>query len=168
MAFVVEDDTGLNNANSYLAVVDFDAYHNDRGNSISGFSTTEKEQALVKATDHIDRVFRFKGDKGNSLQNLEWPRIDAFDRDNRLISGVADQVKDATAEYALRALEITLLPDPEVDATGSRITRRSERVGPIAESVEFASGGAYQLPKYPNADRLLRDLVAANRRLIRG
>ena len=50
MAFIVEDGTGVEDANSYTSVAFADAYFADRNNTTwSGASVADKEFALVKA-----------------------------------------------------------------------------------------------------------------------
>ena len=155
MAFVVQQDTPVASANSYVAVADFKAYHADRGNTFTA-EDTAIEQALVKATDYLDTRFRFVGCRDAKDQTTEWPRDHAYDDRGDNVEGVPQAVKDATCEYALRAISADLLSDPTRDATGRAIKSKSESVGPIKESVEYAyDGQVFQLPEYPSADRLL-------------
>jgi hypothetical protein len=155
MAFTVETGTGTPGANAYIAVADVDTHHADRGTSDwTNFTTPEKEQAIVRASDFIDKRFgrRFVGVRNTKEQGLEWPRTDAFDADGFLLSGVDDlprQLLKACAEYALRAAVCGILaPDPllpvpkqdptdmgarpDQEATGA-VIRKREKVGPLEE-----------------------------------
>ena len=155
MAFTVQQDTPVAGANSYVAVADFKAYHADRGNTYTA-EDTAIEQALVKATDYLDTRFRFIGYRSDKTQTTEWPRENAWDDRGDAVDGVPQAVKDATSEYALRALTADLLADPDRDASGRDVASKSEAVGPLKESVEYAHGGqVFSLPDYPSADRLL-------------
>lgn len=119
MALVVEDGTGLAAANAYISVAFADTYHGDRGNTKwtdESVSVPKKEQAIVRATDFINKLFgrKFIGTRRLELQGLEWPRIDAWDLDHYLLSAqVPPQLQKACAEYALRAVLLNVLaPDP--------------------------------------------------------
>ena len=120
MAFTVEDGSSVDDANAYADVATVDEHHSDRGNERwNDFITTEKQAAIIRASDFIDKRFgrRFRGARRQKAQGLEWPRIDAFDDDGFLLHGTTDsvprQVLKAVAEYALRAAQCFVLsPDP--------------------------------------------------------
>ncbi len=119
MAFLPEDGTGLDLANSYIVEQLFRDHHADRGRDVTTLTQTVVETALVRATDYIDKRFgrRFRGIRIKKSQGLEWPRLDAFDNDDFLlneIDQVPRQLQKATAEYALRAIlyATELAPDP--------------------------------------------------------
>ena len=176
MAFVTEDGTGLALANGYVTVAFADAYFLDRGNAIWAAVATdaEKEQAIVRATDYIDKRFgiRFKGVKQSSDQGLEWPRAGAVDNDGYVFDDVPRNLEKATAEYALRALSATLAPDNS--NSGVKITRK--KVGPIETESELStpSSGSVispaSLKEYPEADLWIQELLKAGneRRTVRG
>lgn len=190
MAFTVEDGTGLAAANSYVSVADADTHHTDRGNTTwTAASNGDKEVALVKATDYVDKRFgrRFRGYRTSKDQGLEWPRISAFDNDDYLLADVDDiprQLVKAVSEYALIALQIILLPIPArpyavLDpATGTVSTaadtsllRNREKVGPVEQDQWFQEkkamtpgagnslSGNINLPEYPAADEWLHELI---------
>lgn len=160
MAFLVEDGSGVPVANSYITEAYADTYHSDRGNTAwSDFTSPEQEAALIRASEYIDKRFgrRFRGLRKTKDQGLEWPRLDAFDNDGYLLSGVDDlprNLEKATAEYALRALICGVLaPDPILpvpkqdmtDSTGTRdtnvitgeVSRKREKVGPLEEDIWY-------------------------------
>lgn len=75
MAFLVEDGTGLTDATAYISVADADAYFSDVTNSNwSAASTSEKENAIIKATRYMEKRFgaRWKGIIASSTQGLSW------------------------------------------------------------------------------------------------
>lgn len=162
MGFVVQADGGASTpgANAYITVAFFKGYHEDRGNALPASpapADADIEKAIIRATDYLDGRFRFVGRRVYGRdQSTEWPRTNAYDIDRRYVNGIPDEIKEATAEYALRALTGALNPDPERDASGAVIVSKSEQVGPISESVTFAAGGAFVMPKYPAADSKLR------------
>lgn len=172
MALIVQDNNGsVTGANAYISVAEFKAYHDDRAQSYAAHNDAAIEAAVIRATDYLDQRFRFVGKRRQGrAQTTEWPRSDAWDRDERYINDIPVEVKEATAEYALRALAATLNPDPERNAAGVAIQSKSESVGPISESVTFVSGAIFTMPKYPAADqRLFRSgLVRTGGTVLRG
>lgn len=161
-AFTVEDGTGLEGANSYLAVADADDYHDGRGNAAwAAADAAAKQAALVKATDYIDRRFggRFVGQRLVDTQRLAWPREDAVTVWGVEVEGIPRVVEEACAEYALRALAADLDPDPgnQPGAAGN-IASLSESVGPLSTSTTYTHEGGARA-RYPNPDALLRAVV---------
>lgn len=158
MALVVQDDTGaVVGANAYISVAEFKAYHDDRGNDYSGAADdTAIEYAIVQGTDYIDQRFVYVGQKiGGRDQVTEWPRSNVWDRDRYYVMGMPYEVKEACAEYALRAILAVLNPDPDHDATGRTIQAKAEAVGPISESTTYTDGATFSMPRYPAADQKL-------------
>lgn len=158
MPLIVQNDTGSEaDANAYITVTYFKAYHDERGNDYSAAADDDAiEYAIIKATDYIDQRFNFVGRKRiGREQTTQWPRTNAFDRDRYYVTDLPHEIKEACAEYALRAITTVLNPDPERDETGSLIQSKSETVGPITESVSFVSGSMFLMPKYPAADQKL-------------
>lgn len=129
MAIIVEDGTGLPNAESYISLLEADDYHADRGNSDWINLTGEKKEiALRKATDYLIQEYRnrWKGQRSFLGQALDWPRSgvaidEGFNVDYNVIP---KDVKNACAELGLRASIQALVKDQ-----GQRVV--SESVGPI-------------------------------------
>ena len=160
--FTVEDGTGLAGANSYLSVSDADDYHAGRGNTEwdkAANTDALKEDALVRATDYINKRFgtKFRGCRRTKAQPLPWPRNTAFDDDNYEFADVPVQLEQAVAEYAQRAMVLhELTPDPlspvqsqshvegataqSTAPTGS-VAQFKESVGPIEEETTYDKGG---------------------------
>jgi hypothetical protein len=157
MTLLVQSDQGdVVGANGYISVAEFQVYHDQRGNSYAGYTTAQLETAIILATDYLDRRFSFHCRRYAQDQETAWPRAGVVDSDGFYVSGVPREVKEATAEYALRALSAALLPDPTRDVSGRDVQSKSETVGPISESVTYAAGATFHLPEYPAADAILR------------
>lgn len=77
MALIVEDGTGLADAESYISVSDADTWHANRGNTAwAAFDTTKKEQLLRTATDYMALYAgAWVGRRVTATQALDWPRI---------------------------------------------------------------------------------------------
>lgn len=168
MAIIVEDGTAKTDAVSYLSVTDANTHHTARGNTQwSALSDANKETALVRATDYIDKRFgrKFRGHKISSAQALEWPRSAATDNDGFAIGSgeVPSQLKKATAEYAMRAyLYNVLAPDVpapvpsqswvtgvsngSIPATGE-LQRTKVQAGDVMSEKEYTSpSGPFTMP----------------------
>ena len=184
MAFTEEDGTGVSGANAYISVAFADTYHDDRGHTAwvndgtTNITDEQKQEAIIRATDHIDRVFGnfFRGYKETDAQGLQWPRVEAFDPNDFVLSGVPDQLQRATAEYALRALLYGVLtPDPPPkgprqtltsgaslaiygEGEGEIVTTR-EKVGPIETETRYNPATSGSLARHPAADMILRPLL---------
>jgi hypothetical protein len=80
MALIVEDGTGLANADSYVSVAAFKAYADAHGSDYSAFTDLQIEQAARRASQFIDTYRgRFPGYRVHRrAQGLEWPRYGAY------------------------------------------------------------------------------------------
>lgn len=169
MAITVEDGTGKDDANALVDVAFFSSYHTERGRAIPAASG-DIEQAIILATDYFEQRWRdrLKGRREFEAQALSFPRVGLRDRDGYKVEGVPIRLKQAISEYALRAVDTTLLPDPTVADSGRPIVETSEKVGPIEETTRYQEGGAQQtLRPYPAADRMLSDYVFPGGRTFR-
>lgn len=149
MALVVEDGTGISNANAYVSVAEADAYFLARNNTAWAARTTaDKEKSILYATSFLDGQFFWYGHISKSDQALGWPRILVYDQEGRSLpsNSVPQRVKDSTCELALEALDKPLSPSL---ARGGAIKRQkvssleieyferasSERTFPIVRQV---------------------------------
>lgn len=133
MPITVENGTGLANADSYLSVQSFKDYADDRGYSYAAFNDTQIERKLRLATQYVDTIQRYKAQRLQASQALEFPRLELYDWSGLLVTGVPMRVKQATAELAFRALSGELYEDLD---RGGQV--QSESVGPI--SVTYKDG----------------------------
>jgi hypothetical protein len=83
-AIVVEDGTGIANANSYLSVANAQLYFDARlyPEAWNAFDPDKKSAALQWSTKLIDANTQWKGYRTTTTQALEWPRI--YVPDNRI------------------------------------------------------------------------------------
>ena len=152
MALIVENGTGLANAESYSSVADADIFHESRGNlAWDALDTDVKEQALRRSTDYIDSYYseHWLGQTLNLTQALAWPRafvprpvrqsITAAYDPYISSSALPQQLVKATAQLALKtATGVILMPDSTPDI-------KQKTVGPLtviyqdgaSSSVEF-------------------------------
>ena len=172
MAFLLQaDDGSVDDANAYISAAEFKAYHGDRGTDVSDYGTADIEKAVVKATDYVDFRFhpRFIGSQITLVQRTAWPRSSAYDSNGFNVSStIPGYLKDAVAEYTLRALVDELAPDPVTDPTGRPILRKLVKAGPVTTEVEYAEGNQVStIQAYPKADRMMAPILFSARRLVR-
>lgn len=164
MTIVVEDGTGLPNAESYVSVADCVAYAVSRGLSFAESPPDDAEAALRRATTWIDGQFgaRFTGRKTNGrAQALQWPRTDATDADGFDIASdeVPDEIIRATCEAAIRELATPGALSPDVKA--GEIIAGASVSGAV--SVQYATGAGIdgQRPISTVIDDILAGLIGA-------
>lgn len=158
MSLIVEDWSGVEDANGYITVAFFKSYHDARGNDYSASADADIEVAIVKATDYMEIIYgdRWKGTLAAEATTLQFPRSYLYDRKGELVEDWPSDIQKACAEYAFRALTAELMPDPEVLSDSNMLVKsKTEKVGPIEESVEYAAGAQRNVRIYPEADRLL-------------
>lgn len=134
MTLTVETGEGLANADSFASVEAADAYWATRVSAAWAAATTsDKERALVLATDYLNDMTRFpyRGQKASYAQALQWPRTGATEFGGQAIpdSVVPHALVRAACYLAPKALSADLWP---VLARGGLVASRS--VGPISIS----------------------------------
>lgn len=157
---IVEDGTGKPDANSFVDLAFIAAYHR-LSDAAAWAAATEHQQvaAAIRATRHVSDK-KYIGERKFATQALPWPRVGGFfplqDADGVVVDGtVPRQLKEATAEYALRALTEELVPDPATSSTYP-VQETFEQVGPIVERTVFDTKGPKQVGRaMPAADRIL-------------
>lgn len=151
MPLIVEDGTGVANAESYVSVEEADAYHASRGNDLwVAILLAKKEQLLRKASDYINITYRgaWIGSAAYNGNLLAWPRNAITPREYGLRDlNVPLEVRYSTAELALIANTIGLFPNPATTRGKKRV-----KVGPI--EVEYDANSSSQT-KFVNASLLL-------------
>jgi len=123
MALIVEDGSVVAGAESYCSVAFATTYHANRGNTAWAAIATDtiREELLRKATEYTIQKYRMRwsGFRLGSLQLLDWPRSyvpipDVIQPGHGAyvsISIIPEEVKNACAELALRAIVGDLLGD---------------------------------------------------------
>lgn len=149
MALVVEDNTGLPDAESFVSVADADTYFTNRGDPSewSSLSVAEKEANLRVAAEYLKNEYAgsWKGSLFDKDQRLPFPRLNLYNAENILIEDVPTEIIDANCELALlnvnNSLRVGIVNDKNVKS-------RSVRVDTISEEVEFV-GASNTKPVYP-------------------
>ena len=98
---IVEDGTGLPNANSYCDLDYALEYCTMKGyTSWQTLSETEQKVFIIRGTEFIDNFYNWRGRKGKGSQALSFPRLDLYDDDQYLINGIPEKLKKACLEAA--------------------------------------------------------------------
>lgn len=162
MTLTVEDGTGLANSNSYGTLANATTYFADRANTTWDEADDDlKTAALIRATDYIEARFgqRFLGTKLVTTQALSFPRQGLYDREGTLVEGLPSKVKQATYEYALRALSGDLWNEPLMNPKGRLVVERT-KIGPIEEDIRYVfNEGISKIKPVPAADNLLSEYL---------
>ena len=134
MAIVVEDGTGLSNAQTYIDTTYLAAYALERAIDVSGHDSTAQEAAIVvSAKDWIDGEHTFSGEKYVETQSMEFPR----DAD-----GVPAKIKQANASAAILQLQGLLLVDVSTVSLGGQVVSESSGLASLSESTTYKEGTA--------------------------
>lgn len=174
---VVEDGTGMDNANSLASIQEFKDYFTLRGDGEAVSATDDDIAAgLILATDYMMQRFDWIGRPAVDGQALMYPACglpnSAWDYDGE--EGVVPpNAKKACIEYANRArpsLGAPLAPDQVFNDAGVAMNITKEKVGPI--ETEYQPLGGYSakaavIRPYPKADMYLKGLVYSSERTIR-
>lgn len=165
---IVEDGTEIANADAYATLVYIADYHEKNGNtawaSIANDAT--RETYVRRATAYMTQAYRlrWKGYRKTATQSLCWPRSfvylepfvhGAVGAYPYLVSDiiVPVEVKNACAEYALKAItETTLMPDQTQSV-------KKETVGAIMIEYDQYSS---QATRYSSIDAMLSPYLNSN------
>lgn len=133
MAIIVEDGTGLSNAQAYIDVAYLDAYMAERGYTTDKTESQKEAAIVIAAKDWIDGQHYFAGRKLNADQAMEFPRE---------TGGVPSAIKQANAQAAYLQINNALLVDTTAISTAGVVESESKSVGPLSKSVTYKSGSA--------------------------
>lgn len=156
MTLITEDGTGLSTSESYASVSAADTRLAALGTTAwAALNTTAKEQALRRATQHMEQAYRsrWKGTRLMRAQALSWPRYgaesDGFYIDSTVIPA---EVVNACIDLASKATTAELAPDQ----TRGVIRKK---IGPL--ETEYEPHGL-QGTRYVAIDRMLAPLLTGS------
>jgi|TARA_R110002096_G_scaffold321278_5_gene515398 hypothetical protein len=124
---VVEDGTGVANANSYIDLTYLDAYVADRGLTLVSTQNAKKTLAL-KAMDYLES-FRdsFRGTKAVDTQTFQWPRKDVYiDAIEFSKSDIPEDLKRSQCQLVVEQEKKTpLYPAPRTSSVEGIVTEKT-------------------------------------------
>lgn len=135
MALIVEDGTGMPDADSYISLTDAREYAAKYGYTLPT-DDTEAEVALRKGAVNVD-VNSIKGSKLSSEQALEFPRVNLYCND--VLAPIETQLLKAGQAQVIYADRINAGTDIRGDNDGKRVIEETV-VGAV--SVKYDRIGA--------------------------
>jgi hypothetical protein len=145
---IVEDGTGINDANSYVSVEFADNYFSARGASgWAELETEAKEQALIRATDYIDNIFQWCGKKATAEQSLRFPRVNLKDYEGIEIVGIPTVLKQSVCDVAL------------VSSGGTELFEVAEQNGDVVSETITSLSFTYSKTERTTTSKTLFDSV---------
>lgn len=131
---IIEDGTGLPDAQAYSDAAALQAYAALRGIDISAYDEPKQEAALVVgAQDWIDGEHQYRGEKLVEDQALSFPT----DED-----GLPDSIPLANIKAAILHLQGLLLVDLSKVSTSGQVTSEAKSVGSLSKSIAYKEGTA--------------------------
>jgi len=136
--------------NAYDTLANVDTYWSDRGGTAWAADTTaNREIAIIKATDWLDRNLDWRGTRYTQAQRLGWPRAGAEDDDGYVfaVDEVPWQVEEAMAEIAELYRAGTLDMEGILTAdTGRSISEKTVDVITIKYDTAYSNGVVAAIP----------------------
>jgi hypothetical protein len=159
MTLVIEDGTGVTDANSYIDLDDLEAYATERGLTISS-ADAGNEILILRAMDYIE-ARPFQGKKYLADQALQWPR-DLVYIDGYLIGVdvIPANLKKALCQLVVEQVAgVPLYPEAKTSTTVGNITR--ETVGPLTTEYSAVGTVASSSPiKIASVELFLKPLLS--------
>jgi hypothetical protein len=162
MALVVEDGTGLANADALFSQDFCDTYCTNNG--LDNWANTDQDpEAIVRrVSNYLSNSISWKGIRKNGRnQSLAWPRIGVVDGEDNDVSSTEVPIEVKQAGCILCDYEAANpgALSPAV-IMGEKVSR--EKIGPIEVDYQFAATAGTELPILPAVDDLLSGLVNAD------
>jgi len=162
MALIVEDGSGVLGANSYVSLQYVSDYCSDMGYSDWDTGDSPKQiSSILRAMKYIE-CFNFIGVKNQIVNDLEWPRSEAYNRNGLLIDSdiIPSKVKSAVCEAAYIEFLNAGKLQPSIDRAGLK----KEEYGDV--KFEYFKTGKIS-PSFSVISGLLVGLVKSSSSLIR-
>lgn len=158
---IVEDGTGIYQANSPVSIEDADAFWAQQGN-FDWDASEDKGAALVRGTQYVAQRYadRWKGKRTyGRQQTLDWPRTGVVDRDGNEVADDEMPIEYKNAVYV--ASLMASLGETDMTTEESRVIR-SEKIGAMAITYESAGSWTEAGLRFPDClDDILNNLVTS-------
>lgn len=167
MTLVIDATVGGASANSFVTLVEAQAYMDARlnGATWTAASTDDQNRALVEATRELSNA-TWKSTRASTTQALSWPRWFVVNPDVPWAgtvfydsSVIPQRVKDATCELAFQFLKAGST-DLAAQDTLQNITEKT--VGPLTTRYNDPLNRAKGLARFPRVMDLIRPLLVSS------
>lgn len=161
--FIVEDGTIVANSNAYVSVEEVDQYaENMRLTDWNTYSTTQKQSAIIEASQTIDLSFDFSGQTVDDDQSMDFPRDSCYDiKRKRFLDSdeIPTFLKQAVSELAIlrSGKNSTLLLSENSEVL------KSEAVGSLKIERFSGSSGSDQQADFLKVKKILNRILSNNR-----
>lgn len=155
MSLIIEDGTGVIDANAYISLAEFKAYASARFIDITAYTDDQINGAIVIASvDFISVNYDFKGTKLTDTQGMTLPTNEV---------SINSDIKISTYQAAILSLSGRLFVDTTELSVNGSVSAESKSVGSLSKSVEYAESGRKYTNKYPttNIDERLSSYLSA-------
>jgi hypothetical protein len=141
---VLEDGTGISNANAYVAAADIATILEVNPVSTTAWAALTPQQQddyAIWASNWLDDYFDWKGYKTVPTSGLRWPRCGVWDRDGILIAEntIPAQLKQAVAETSVWLVNNAAA---ESGGTNDNLPEGIKRVKADVVEIEFFKSGS--------------------------
>lgn len=163
MALIVEDGTGLANADAFISLADAESYYlSQYGVAWSG-DNGAKEAAIRRATRYLDGLMWIGSRLNGRDQSLSWPRTGVIDCDGDEVDSDSVPVEVVDSNALLAFFELTNPDGLSPAVTLSQIAKR-EKVDVIeVEYKDTAATAESSRPVLTAVTDMLRCFLANNR-----
>jgi hypothetical protein len=162
MSLIVEDGTGLANAESYVSVAAATTYHANFGNAAwLDLDPATQEIYLRKATRDLDVLFgrTYLSTMLTTTQALLWPRVGYTTCDGVYVTGVPVALANVVAELALLNATTDVLGP--TDGTGN-LSFNLEKVGDLEVRQQFFAPTSSMAPKMRRINLMMQQFTTAS------
>lgn len=161
---IVEDGSGIINANAYIDVQFAKDYHEALGNAEFDVDEDLQEIAIIRATQALDLYYgpKYASYKITKEQGLAWPRRSFIGRDAIpvLANEIPIALKKATAELALQVVNGIDINETVPEGT---IVEEKVKVDVIETSVKYQGSKPTETRTgFDKIDHLLYPILLAN------
>ena len=155
ITIIVEDGTGLANANVYCDSAYLDSHAELLGEDLTAYTDEQKKSAIwVAANKYIDRLHEFKGAKVQPDQGMK------LYTDLVTFAEAGDDIQQANAEAAILQLKGLLFVDPSTQDVNGKVIKTKDKLDVLEKEREYEEGTSI-ITKYNTStiDALLKPYV---------
>lgn len=146
--------------NTYVSLAEAEAYFAAYPNDNWAGEQADKEQALINATQSVDALYgdKYMSEIADNAQSLLFPRLQFYDQNRRIVSGLPTSLKNAVCELAILSLSgVDIFPEP---SQAGLVQQEDLQVGGVGISTTYfkaPTGASYD--GFRKVDLMIRPLL---------